>query len=238
MEEKNIDPGSAQHLEDVHPSDDIHGFTATESSVPKGYFYSPFFLGTMMATGLGLGAAVGGFGLAAPNLPLINNDIGPDPNIFWVSLVYTLTLAIGLLLVGRLSDLFGRRVSWASRVYEWTILTLYAVVLYRLSRACVNRLHRLCSCEERRNTYWRHDLDRACGLRPTVICLHHGRDRPNEGMYSLLMRIETTTHNLSIVLLQMASCTFSSSLLRLLGRLCLKLLYCILQRAGDGKLRL
>jgi len=83
---------------------------ADETTMKKGYFRSSFFVGTMLATGLGLSAAVGGFGLAAPNLALINADIGPDPNITWVSLVYTLTLAIGLLLVGRLSDLFGRRV--------------------------------------------------------------------------------------------------------------------------------
>lgn len=88
---------------------DPYGFTADESTLSKSYFYSPSFIGTMAATGLGLAAAVGGFGLAAPNLTLINNDIGPDPNIPWVLLVYTLTLAVGLLLVGRLSDLFGRR---------------------------------------------------------------------------------------------------------------------------------
>lgn len=40
-------------------------------------------------------------------LGVINADIGPNANVTWVSLVYTLTLAIGLLLVGRLSDLFG-----------------------------------------------------------------------------------------------------------------------------------
>lgn len=39
---------------------------------------------------------------------MINADIGPDANLTWVSLVYTLTLAVGLLLVGRLSDLFGQ----------------------------------------------------------------------------------------------------------------------------------
>lgn len=51
----------------------------------------------------------GGFALAAPILSIINADIGPDPNYTWVSLSYTLTLSVGLTLVGRLSDLFGRR---------------------------------------------------------------------------------------------------------------------------------
>jgi len=52
---------------------------------------------------------LGGFALAAPLLSVINDDIGPDPNYVWVSLVYTLTLAIGQVLVGRFTDLFGRR---------------------------------------------------------------------------------------------------------------------------------
>jgi hypothetical protein len=96
----------------IDQRDVVHGFATDKKTLPKNYFYSPSFLGTMTATGIGLAAAVGGFGLAAPNLALINSDIGPDPNIGWVSLVYTLTLAIGLLLVGRLSDLFGRRVGF------------------------------------------------------------------------------------------------------------------------------
>lgn len=96
---------------DKHDSNEAHGFVAALETLPAGYFYSRDFLGTMTATGLGLCAAVGGFGLAAPNLTLINSEIGPSESINWVSLVYTLTLAIGLLLVGRLSDLFGRRVS-------------------------------------------------------------------------------------------------------------------------------
>ena len=51
----------------------------------------------------------GGFALAAPILSVINEDLGPDPNVVWIALGYTLPLAIGFMLVGRLSDLFGRR---------------------------------------------------------------------------------------------------------------------------------
>lgn len=89
-------------------SDDVlHGFETDLDNLPPGYYRSSFFLGTMFAVGIGLTAAVGGFGLAAPALGLINSEIGPDPNINWVSFVYTLTLSISLLLVGRLSDIFG-----------------------------------------------------------------------------------------------------------------------------------
>src|SRR3954447_12314986 len=43
------------------------------------------------------------------SLALINADIGPSPNISWVALAYTLGLSVGFLIVGRLSDIFGRR---------------------------------------------------------------------------------------------------------------------------------
>lgn len=109
--EKNSGHGAHDHV------DAIHGFSANEDTLPPGYYRSVKFIGTMTATCLGLAAAVGGFGLAAPNLNFINNDIGPDPNIVWVSLVYTLTMAIGLILVGRLSDLFGRRVRFVSSFF-------------------------------------------------------------------------------------------------------------------------
>ncbi|CAK7235528.1 hypothetical protein SBRCBS47491_009325, partial [Sporothrix bragantina] len=94
---------------DDHDAEHQHGFSSDAAELPNSYFYSARFIGTVLATGLGVLAAVGGYGLAAPNLTLINADIGPSKSIAWVSLVYTLTGAIGLLLVGRLSDLFGRR---------------------------------------------------------------------------------------------------------------------------------
>ncbi|KAK8105665.1 siderophore iron transporter [Apiospora kogelbergensis] len=42
-------------------------------------------------------------------LPIINTDIGPDSNINLVPLLHTLLKGVGLLVVGRLTDIFGRR---------------------------------------------------------------------------------------------------------------------------------
>ena len=42
-------------------------------------------------------------------LALINESIGPSDNITWVALAYSLGLSIGFLVVGHLSDIFGRR---------------------------------------------------------------------------------------------------------------------------------
>jgi hypothetical protein len=88
-------------------SDELHGFVAQQEVLPKGYYRSASFIGTYLAAALGLNAVIGGFGFAAPILTTINADIGPDPNITWVSLSFTLTLSIGMLVVGRLGDLFG-----------------------------------------------------------------------------------------------------------------------------------
>jgi MFS family permease len=40
---------------------------------------------------------------------LINADLGASPNIGWVSTVWSLGSCVGFLLVGRLSDIFGRK---------------------------------------------------------------------------------------------------------------------------------
>ena len=105
---EKVDPATDSDNPHISSSDDVlHGFETHLDNLPAGYYRSSFFLGTMFAVGIGLTSAVGGFGLAAPALGLINSEIGPDPNINWVSFVYTLTLSISLLLVGRMSDLFG-----------------------------------------------------------------------------------------------------------------------------------
>lgn len=86
-----------------------NGGGATMSSLPPGYFTSPYIIGSWFATGMNLLAGTGGFALIAPVLTQINESIGPDPAIIWIALIYTLGLALGLTLVGRLSDIFGRR---------------------------------------------------------------------------------------------------------------------------------
>ena len=102
----NSTPPNGHHGNHV---DDLVGFEADFSTLPKGYYYSRFFIGSMLATGLGLWAGVAAFGYASPILAQINADIGPDPRYVWISLVYNCCLAVFLAPVGRLSDLFGRR---------------------------------------------------------------------------------------------------------------------------------
>lgn len=87
----------------------LHGFAATADSTPASYYLSFYFIGSFSAIGLGLLAGTAGFGYAAPILGVINADIGPSPYLSWVAITYTLCVAVGLTLVGRLTDLFGRR---------------------------------------------------------------------------------------------------------------------------------
>lgn len=85
-----------------------HGFMSSTEHRP-GYYTSPFVVGSIIAIGLSAMAGIGGFSLAASLLTMINKDIGPSGSITWVSLVYLVTQAVVQTLVGRLSDLFGRR---------------------------------------------------------------------------------------------------------------------------------
>ncbi|KAJ6178953.1 hypothetical protein N7519_009414 [Penicillium mononematosum] len=82
-----------------------------QAELPKGYFYSPYFIGSYCAIGVAFACGTGGYALVAPILTDINNDLGGSgsSDINWVGIVYSLTQAIVLMLAGRLSDLFGRR---------------------------------------------------------------------------------------------------------------------------------
>ena len=113
MDEKPVE--ARTHVEDVtssHSSDSkLHVIdqTVRASALPPGYFRSRYFLGSSAAVALSLLATVSAFGYAAPILGVINEDIGPDPNYIWAALVYTVSLSVSLVLVGRITDIFGRR---------------------------------------------------------------------------------------------------------------------------------
>lgn len=153
-------------------SDDVlHGFETDLDNLPPGYYRSSFFLGTMFAVGIGLTAAVGGFGLAAPALGLINSEIGPDPNINWVSFVYTLTLSISLLLVGRISDLFGYAVLRLTRFLSSLTHSQSKMVPHLWDWFRNPRLHCFSCCSKRTHShrwYRTHRPGRRC---PTIIFL-------------------------------------------------------------------
>ena len=86
---------------------EAHGRDADQ--MEDGYWKSWRFIGSMMAIGLAFCGGTGGFALIAPVLDDINDELGPSPNVLWCLLVYLLLESVFFLLVGRLSDIFGRR---------------------------------------------------------------------------------------------------------------------------------
>jgi hypothetical protein len=68
-----------------YDSEDIKGrdFTIASDELPKGYFTSMKFIGSLCAVALTFACGQGGFSLVAPVIPLINADIGPNANIAW-----------------------------------------------------------------------------------------------------------------------------------------------------------
>lgn len=57
--------------------DDGMNFATDQAGLPPGYYRSSYFLGTMLAIGLGLLAGTSGFKFAGPVLSVINAEIGP-----------------------------------------------------------------------------------------------------------------------------------------------------------------
>ncbi|RAL02180.1 trichothecene efflux pump [Aspergillus ibericus CBS 121593] len=76
---------------------------------PAGYYCSKNFIGSLIAVCLMAISLYLGYVLPVNSLSAINADLGPDPSYTLISTVFTLISGVGLLLVGRLGDLFGRR---------------------------------------------------------------------------------------------------------------------------------
>lgn len=111
IEDARIKPAPAADIDRMMVNDERapEARGAVADTVPRSYWYSWQFVGTFAAIILAKDAGSGGFSLAAPVLADINKQIGPDPDITWVSLSWTLTQGVSTLVVGRMSDIFGRR---------------------------------------------------------------------------------------------------------------------------------
>jgi hypothetical protein len=99
-----VDPNNEVSV-DNHAAGKI--LSINDADLPKGYFLTPYFIGSMFAIGMSLMCGVAGFAFVAPILSFVNADIGPSPDLTWVALTYTLTGAIGLMIVGRLTGMYS-----------------------------------------------------------------------------------------------------------------------------------
>lgn len=110
LNELQVQPADEHSDPNVRISNvDTEGFVANENELGARYFRSKFFVGSTLAIAFSLYAGVSAFAYPAPILATINADIGPDPNYIWISYVYNTCMAVTFALLGRLSDLFGRR---------------------------------------------------------------------------------------------------------------------------------
>lgn len=109
---EDIESGHQRRSEDdvaIHTDTFAVKKEALGNDLPPRYWLSPGFIGTVAALCFGNISNYASWVQPSNSLTVINADIGPSANISWVALAYTLGLAVGFLLVGRLSDIFGRR---------------------------------------------------------------------------------------------------------------------------------
>ncbi|KEF56729.1 uncharacterized protein A1O9_06919 [Exophiala aquamarina CBS 119918] len=99
MASETVHVDSATHHDEIAP----------EALGRRKNYTSPQFIGTVVATALGLMSAYAGFNVPANILYIINEDLHGGGKVHWAPVIYTLGLAVALPLVGRLSDIFGRR---------------------------------------------------------------------------------------------------------------------------------
>ncbi len=93
------DSKDSQHRNDLgQDATDLHS-----------YWGSPRLIGSLAAAVLLANSIYIGYALPVSVLSVINADIGPSPNIYLVSLVYTLFTGVLHLFFARLSDILGRR---------------------------------------------------------------------------------------------------------------------------------
>lgn len=98
------------HLEKVDSKDSLHrNDVGEDASQLQSYWSSPRLIGSLLASVLLANSIFIGFGMPVSILSVINADIGPSPNIYLVTLMYSLFTGVLHLFFSRLSDILGRR---------------------------------------------------------------------------------------------------------------------------------
>src|ERR1700753_2074524 len=99
-----------EHLEKVDSKDSFHrNELGQDAANLQSYWSSPRVLGSILASFLLANSIYIGYALPVSVLSVINADIGPSPNIYLISLMYTLFTGVLHLFFARLSDILGRR---------------------------------------------------------------------------------------------------------------------------------
>ncbi|KAI9149658.1 Trichothecene efflux pump TRI12 [Paramyrothecium foliicola] len=98
----NIDPNDGDKLR-------AKALTADVNDLPEGYYRSPRMIGTFISIALNLVATYFAFQASAAAISNISADVGVSKNTSLFSTVWTTGQAICILLMGRLTDRFGRR---------------------------------------------------------------------------------------------------------------------------------
>lgn len=99
----------ATTAEKVEQAESTVAEEATGEYLPDGYYYSFDFIGTFVALCLSSVALYMYLLMPSAVLTTINNALGPSPLISWWAIGRTAAQSVTFTLVGRLSDIFGRR---------------------------------------------------------------------------------------------------------------------------------
>jgi hypothetical protein len=117
------------HLEKADSQDDAHhrNELGTNAEQLDGYWSSWRLIGTLLAIVLMGESLFIGYSMPVNILTVIDADIGPSPNIYLVTMCFTLVSGVLLLIVGRVSDVVGRRYffigsqAFVSRLHEYPV---------------------------------------------------------------------------------------------------------------------